>query len=241
MEHAKPIRSPAHSRYHPMRAGTARSRISTRMCWPCRSSQGAESSVSKYRMLSETSLLHAPPPKPGLGVKTSAPINSVMASSKKQARTMRRSSRTSKALDSRSMISSTLAWCDCSFGLGEELPELDTVLRALFQNTSPARFIGLCPEGCCVGALEIDHLDARRLLPRDVDFVRLGDLRGLRLDPGRRIGDDFLLRGVEPVPGILVDQDAYLGAVEAGVDAKLRLFVPAEIEDPGDRPAVAVD
>ena len=39
----------------------------------------------------------------------------------------------------------------------------------------------------------------------------------------------------------LVDQDAHLGAVEAGIDAELGLLVPAQIEDAGDRPAVAVD
>src|SRR5208282_3430759 len=50
-----------------------------------------------------------------------------------------------------------------------------------------------------------------------------------------------LLLVVQLVPGRLVDQDRHFRRVETRVDAILGLFIPAEVEDAGDGPTVAVD
>src|SRR5688572_915010 len=108
-------------------------------------------------MLSETSLLHAIPPRPVLRVNTSAPISSVMPSSSRHAATIRRSSRTANALDKRSMPAPA-GW---TWSLpGEELPELGTVLGTLLEHAGPARVIGFRQKRGPVGVLELDHLNA---------------------------------------------------------------------------------
>src|SRR5206468_12011268 len=60
-------------------------------------------------------------------------------------------------------------------------------------------------------------------------------------EPRCSISNHLFLRGVQLLPTPLVDQDAHFRAVETGIDAVLGLLMPAEIEDAGDRPAVAVD
>ena len=56
-----------------------------------------------------------------------------------------------------------------------------------------------------------------------------------------RLAQKIALGIGEPVPGGFVHQDRHFRGVEAGIDAIFRLLVPAEIEDAGDRPAVAVN
>ena len=82
-QQARPIVSPTHSRCQARRLGMACSRMSTRMCWPWRSSQGATHIVSRYSISSEISLLQASPRgMPGTAMLrsvTSATISSIMA------------------------------------------------------------------------------------------------------------------------------------------------------------------
>ena len=82
-QQAKPMMSPSHSKYQASRGGRAVSRMSTRMCWPRRSSQGATSTVVRYSISSETSLLQASPRgRPGTGMlrkATSPTMTSIMA------------------------------------------------------------------------------------------------------------------------------------------------------------------
>src|SRR5215510_12843411 len=121
--------------------------------------------------------------------------------------------------------------------LGKQRLEFWPMLGALPDHPGPARFIGLGAELLAQG----NDLDARRLLLGNIGFVLLADVGGLRLDPGGGGADDLALPLVQPAPGVLVDENADLGAVEPGIDPVLGLFMPAEIEDAGDRPAVAVD
>src|SRR5215470_245494 len=112
---------------------------------------------------------------------------------------------------------------------------------ALLENASPAGFIGCGPEGLSVGAREFDHRDASSLLSGNVSFVLPDRFRGLRLDRACRVSNKLLLGVVEPAPRCLVNQDAHLSTVEAGIDPVFGFFLPAEIEDSSDRPAIAID
>ncbi|MCY1553952.1 hypothetical protein D9M68_904860 [compost metagenome] len=82
------MQSPIHSSDHASFFGSACSRMSTRMCWPWRSSQGATHMVSRYSISSETSLLHARPRgSPGTAMlrsATSATMTIIMANSRAQ-------------------------------------------------------------------------------------------------------------------------------------------------------------
>src|SRR5215831_2482364 len=185
-------------------------------------------------MSSESSLLGAMPPRPMLRRSTSAPISKVISSSRKHASSVRASSRRPYQWDS-------VAMHVVSVGLGEEFLQLRAMLRALPQHAGPAGLVGLVVVRLAGGAVELDGLDAGVGLPLGILGVLLGeDRRRLRLGLPAGLAQHVALRIREPVPHRLVDQDRYLGRVEAGVDAVLGLLVPTEIEDAGDRPAVAV-
>src|SRR5262245_17072271 len=189
-------------------------------------------------MFSETSLLQAIPPRPRFRVATSAPISRVMDNSSRQATSIITSKTRPSTAEMRCM---SVPPSRPSTGLGEELLQLRAVLRALLDDAGPAGLVGFVAIGGALGPFELDHRNAGGFLLGDVGLVLLCRLRRLPLDPCCRIGNHLLLRVAELVPAGLVDQDAHFGAVETGIDAVLGLLMPAEIEDAGDRPTVAVD
>ena len=60
-------------------------------------------------------------------------------------------------------------------------------------------------------------------------------------EPERRVAQHLPLRVGQALPGVEIDQHVDLDAVERRLHAELGHLLPAEIEDAGDRPAVAVD
>src|SRR5215510_6262840 len=189
-------------------------------------------------MFSETSLLHAMPPTPRFRVATSAPISRVMNRSSRQAASIITSKTRPNTPDMRCM---SLPPGRPSAGFGEKLFQPRAVLWTLLDDTGPAGFVGFVVKCGALGPFELDHLNAGSLLLGDVRLVLLCRLWRLRLEPRRRIRNYLLLRGVELLPARLVDQDAHFRAVETGIDAVFGLLMPAEIEDAGDGPAVAID
>src|SRR5436190_6564933 len=182
-------------------------------------------------MYSEASLLHAMPPSPALRRPTSVPISSVMISTMALASSIKPSRRRPKALDARCIGAFPVWFGGRSLRLGEELPKLRPVLRALLDDAGPGGLVGLGEVGVALRALELDHLDAGLLLLLDLLGVFLVlDGRPVGFDHGRRVGEHLALRVVELGPGVLVDEDRHLGAVEARVDAVFGLLVPAEVE-----------
>src|SRR5690349_5961461 len=121
----------------------------------------------------------------------------------------------------------------------QQPPQLGAVLGALVDDALPADLVGLPDIVLADGAVELDDLDARRLLLLDLFLVKLQILVHQALDPCGLLVEIGALRVVELLPGVEVDEDADLGAVEAGIDAVLGLLLPAQIEDAGDRPAIA--
>src|SRR3712207_1343744 len=110
----------------------------------------------------------------------------------------------------------------------------------LFRSGPPG-LVGLPAPLLAGGAGEVDHLDAGVLLLCRFVLVLLRDLGMGRLDLVAGLCQNRALLGGEAVPLALVHEDRNLGRVEARIDPVFRLLVPAEVEDAGDRPAVAVD
>src|ERR1044071_5515739 len=214
------MRSLTHSNSQPTRGGIIRRRMSTRMCCPCRSNQGAEKSVIRYKMFSETSLLQAMPPIPRLRVATSAPISSVMNSSSRQAASIMASKTRPKTADMRCMsLPQTGFQRDfqsdlfdlfrelVSERLGEKLLQFRAVLWTLLDDAGPAGLIGFVAVCGALAPFELDHLNAGGLLLGDVCLVFLCGFLRLRLEPRCRIRHHLFLRGVQLIPAGLVDQD----------------------------------
>src|SRR6476620_8671304 len=195
-------------------------------------------------MSSEISLLGATPPRPILRSSTSAPMRKVIVSSSKHASSISASSSRSYQYDSLAMPGrrSPDQFAFTSIRLGEKLLHLFTVLRALADHPGPAGFVGFVAIELPGGALELDRLDAGLSLAFGVLGVFFGENRNrVSFRLLSRLAQQVALRVGEPVPGGFVHQDRYFGGVETGIDAVFRLLVPAEIENAGNRPAVAVN
>src|SRR5262249_2617194 len=193
---------------------------------------------------SEISLLGATPPRPILRSNTSAPMRKVIVSSSKHASSISASSSRPYQYDSLAMPGrrSPDQFAFTSIRLGEKLLHLLTVLWALADHPGPAGFVGLVAIELPGGAFELDRLDAGLSLAFGVLGVLFGENRDrIRLRLLTRLAQQIALRVGEPVPGRFVHQVGHFGCIEAGTDAVFRLLVPAEIEDAGDRPAVAVN
>src|SRR5262245_25106445 len=181
---------------------------------------------------SDSSLLGAMPPRPMLRSSTSAPINSVIASSSRHASRSRTSSRRPYQLDSRAITGRVATSGPRLIRLGEEALQLWTMLRALAHDPGPTRLVGLVVIGPAGGTLELDGLDAGIGLPLGILGILLGEDRnrlGFSLLAG--LAQHVALRVGEPVPDRFVHQDRHLGRIESGIDAVFGLLVPSEIED----------
>src|SRR5262245_28269632 len=178
-------------------------------------------------MYSDTSLLQGIPPWPMLRDRTSPPIIKVMPSTSSAATAIRPSSKAPYQRESTAIFVPRLSRARL---LRKECLQFRPMLRALPHYAGPPRLVGL---GAKILAQRNDF-DARRLLLGDIGLVLLGNIGGLRLDPGGGIGDDLLLPIVQLGPGVLVDEDADLGAVEARIDPIFGLFVPAQVENARD-------
>src|SRR5215475_5452706 len=109
---------------------------------------------------------------------------------------------------------------------------------ALPNNAVPAGLIGLCQVRTRRRAFEFDRLDPGGGLTTDLALVLLAKFRNrLAFAALGGLAQNLLLRLIEPVPRILVDEYRYFGGVEAGVDAVFRFLVPTEVEYSADRPA----
>lgn len=71
-------------------------------------------------------------------------------------------------------------------------------------------------------------------LTLDLPLILLSKLHDcFRFTLCRRFAQQSPLRFVEPLPGILVDENRHLGGIEAGVDSIFRFLVPSEVEYSG--------
>src|SRR3954471_23588845 len=111
-------------------------------------------------------------PPPRLRDTTSAPIITVMTSSRRLRAMTRRSSRRPYHLDRRAMPAPLRGG---ELFLREERLDLRAVLGALLDDAFPACFVGLGPIGCRAGGIEGDHLNASFGLPLGVLGVLLAE------------------------------------------------------------------
>src|SRR5262245_49219671 len=189
-------------------------------------------------MSSESSLLGAMPPSPTLRSSTSAPMSNVIVRSRRQASSVSASSRRLYQWASLAMPGTPAVL----IGLGEELPQLWPVLRALADHSRPAGFVGFVAIEFSLGAVEPDRLNPGVGLTLGVLRVLFGENRRcVRFGLLTRLAQNIALSIGELVPRGLVHQDRHFGRIEAGVDAIFRLLVPSEIEDAGDRPAIPIN
>src|SRR5262249_10288945 len=131
---------------------------------------------------------------------------------------------------------------DRSLLLGEKFSDFWAVFGALLDDAFPARLVGFGPVRFGCSAIEFDGLNASIGLPFCIYRVlRVEFGGGFRFPALGRLAKPALLSIGQLVPRGLVDQDRDLGGVKSWIDAILRLLMPAEIEDPGDRPAISVD
>src|SRR5262245_50664797 len=192
-------------------------------------------------MSSEISLLTGTPPPPILRETTSAPIMTVIRSSRRHAAKKSASSRRPYHSDSRAMLGAHWRRSDRSLFLREEFLDLRAVFGALLDDALPARLVGLRPIGFGCRAIELDGLNAGIGLPFRIFRVLRVEYGGrFRFSEFARLAQHGPLRIGELIPGGLVEEDRDLDGIESRVDAILRLLVPAEIKDTGDRPAIAI-
>src|SRR3954469_1360190 len=124
--------------------------------------------------------------------------------------------------------------------ISRQLTQLRTAFRRPLDHRLPGHVVGAIEKGLRRRRAEVERLDARGGLPLALGLDD-GDLLAVEpLEPQRRVGEHLALRVVERLPGIEVDQHVHLDAVERRLHAKLGHLVPAEIENAGDRPAIAV-
>src|SRR5262245_4580310 len=122
-----------------------------------------------------------------------------------------------------------------------QLTQLGSGLRRALDHRLPRHLVGAVEERLRGGSAEVERLDAGGGLAVALR-LDLGDLLGVeRFEPQRGVVEHLALGIVEALPGVLIDQHVDLDAVERRLHAELGHLIPAEIEDAGDRPAVAVD
>src|SRR3954471_8031321 len=239
-EQVRPRRSTTHSNHQPMRFGTARSTMSTRMCCPRRRSQGAVSIVTRYSIASEISFDHSSPARPGTMrtflSSTSAQIMSVMPKTSAHAARANASSILPYAASSRSIAGRSIIEL-----LRQDLSQLLAVLRARLDRIGPADLFHSLNIRLARGRVEADGLDAGFGLALGLLLVvSLPEV--VLLLVGERLAVEILARlGGQRLVLVGVHHQRFLGIVETGVDAELRLLLPVEVEEGVDRPAVAVD
>ena len=113
---------------------------------------------------------------------------------------------------------------------------------ALLDDAVPPGLIGFRPVGFSCRAIELDDLKPGIGLPFRVFCV-------LRVEFGNRFRFPALgglaqhgpLGIGQFVPGGLVHEYRNFGGIKSGINAIFCLLMPAEIENPGDRPAISVD
>src|SRR5512135_349209 len=124
--------------------------------------------------------------------------------------------------------------------LRQKLLKLRAGVGSRLYDAGPAHLIGLVEVLLGRRASEGDRLDARFRLALGLLGVDLLPLDVARLERHALALEEGALRGAKLLPGIEVHRQRDFGIVEAGVHAVLGLFLPAEVEDAVDRPAVAV-
>src|SRR5215207_726841 len=203
-------------------------------------------------MSSETSALQGRPRVPRLRKSTSPPIASAIARMSAAATSMSASRTRPYQVEScatvgmdplplRRLRRLRPGMTSPSRRLREQFLQLRPVLGTLLDDAGPARLVGLLAPVLARRAGDIDDLHAGLLLLFGLVLVLLHDLGLGRLGLLAGLGQNRALLVSQAVPFALVDEDRDLGRVEAGVDAVFRLLMPAEVEDAGDRPAIAVD
>src|SRR5258708_3611240 len=189
-------------------------------------------------MASDTSLLHSRPTMPGMmrtfRSSTSAQIITVMARISPAPSRASAPRRRPYPASMRSMrFSRDLR--------REKLLQLRPVLRARLDRAGPAYLLRLLDVGPAGRRIECDRLDAGLgLLARLFPVVRLPEFVLSLIGEGLTF-QHVARRGGHGLPFVQVHYQRNLGVVEPGVDAELGLFLPIEVEDGVDRPAVAVD
>ena len=141
-------------------------------------------------MYSETSLLQGMPPSADVAQRGRR-RRSCSVIAEQQQRTPRPSGRRADARRQRESRCHRRrrSLARCTSLLGEELLQLRPVLRALLDDAGPARLVGLGAEGLASAPLNsITWMPAAFCLSMSASFS-LADVGGLRLDPGRRVGD----------------------------------------------------
>src|SRR6185437_7548113 len=124
----------------------------------------------------------------------------------------------------------------------EKFLDLRTVFGALFDDALPASLVGLSPVGFGYRAIELDGLNTGIGLPFRIFRILCTKFgRRFRFSALGRLAQHGFLSIGQLVPGGLVHKDRDFDGIESGIDAILRLLMPAEIEDTGDRPAISVD
>src|SRR5712691_1403070 len=128
-----------------------------------------------------------------------------------------------------------------SESIPRQLPQLRPALRRALDDGLPGHVVGLVEKRLRRRRAEVERLDAGGGLALalgldDGDFFAVE-----RFEPERRVVEHLALRVVELFPGVEVDEHVDLHAVERRLHAEFRHLLPAEIENAGDRPAVAID
>src|SRR4029450_8553522 len=107
-------------------------------------------------------------------------------------------------------------------------------------RVSPRPRVGAVEKRLRGGGPEVERLDTGSGLTLAFGLDD-GNLLAIEaFEPQRRVIEHLALGVVESLPGVEIDQHVDLDAVERRLHAELGHLVPAEIENAGDRPAIAV-
>src|SRR5919108_6670058 len=120
----------------------------------------------------------------------------------------------------------------------QERPDLLHEIRVALGEHLPVELLGLAREA----RPEVDVLDSGFVLHLLLLAVlRLAPPGPFLLRPYRDLRQALALRLFQRLPLVVVDEDRHRGADEARPVAVFGVFVPAEVGDAPQRPAVAVD
>src|SRR3954469_1094303 len=177
---------------------------------------------------------------------TSAQIMSVMAKTSAHAARANASSilpyaASSRSIAGRSIAGRSIAGRSIIELLRQDLSQLLAVLRARLDGIGPADLLRFLDIRLARGRIEGDGLDAGVGLALGLLLV-VGLPEVVLLLVGECLAVEILARlGGQRLVLVGVHHQRYLGIVETGVDAELRLLLPVEVEEGVDRPAVAID